>query len=93
MEDAYFPRGLDGEFEESGPDYFDENSFEHLREFYDRLRTVYRSRPGGMTRVVWGMEVLLSPANRLVDPGKDFLAPHPAIRWVGTQTEGSGDEQ
>lgn len=86
-----FPRGLDGEFSESDPDWFDEDDREHLRELFDRLKKVYRRRPGGMNRVIWGMDCLMNEANRLVDPDKDYLAPHPAIRWVEPQPEGEGN--
>lgn len=101
FEDEVYPRGLDGEFDEDAPDYFDADDEEHLRELWKRLRKVYRRCPGGMNRVIFGMSCLLMPENRLVDPDKDHLAPHPAIRWVeqeateGTeaQPEGEGDGQ
>ncbi len=88
FEDDQFPRGLDGEFSESDPDYFDEDDGDHLRALYRRLREVYRRRPGGMNRVIWGMDTIMNPANRIVDPDKDHLVPHPAIRWVDGEQKG-----
>ena len=76
-----YPRGLDGEFSEDDPDYFDEDNDDHLRAFYRRLREVFRQQPGGMNRVIFGMEVLLNPKNRIVDPDQDVLAFHPLITW------------
>lgn len=90
FEDGQFPRGVDGEFDE-GETYFEEDSFEHLKALYERLRAVYRRQPGGMNRVVFGMSCLLMPENRLVDPDRDSLAPHPAIRWAEPETEGAGE--
>ena len=94
FEDELYPRGLDGEFECSDQqewDWFDEDSFDHLRALYDRLREVYRRCPGGMNRVIFGMGCLLMPENRLVDPDKDHLAAHPAIRWVDRVDGVDGD--
>lgn len=85
FEDDQYPRGLDGEFDEEGPVWFDEDDPQHLRELYDRLREVYRRRPGGMNRVIFGMCTIMNPENRLVDPDKDYLAPHPALRWVESE--------
>lgn len=81
FEDRCYPRNIDGEFEENGREDFDEDDFECLRALYRRLEHVYRKQAGGMNRVVFGMSCLLMPENRLIDPDKSYLAPHPAIRW------------
>lgn len=92
-DDDQFPRGLDGEFSESDPNYFDEDDSDHLRALYRRLREVYRRSPGGMNRVIWGMDCLMNPENRLVDPDKDHLAPHPAIRWAEAEQKAPAVEE
>lgn len=81
FEDDQYPRGLDGEFDENAPSWFDEDDKKHLRMLFDRLKEVYRKSPGGMNRVIWGMDTLMNPDNRLLDPDKDYLAPHSAIVW------------
>lgn len=40
----------------------------HLLDIADR---------GSLMRVIWGMAVLLDPANKIVDPGADTLEHHP----------------
>lgn len=42
----------------------------HLLEVADR---------GSLSRVIWGMAVLLDPANKIVDPKADTLEHHPDI--------------
>lgn len=70
-----YPRGVDGEFNENDPDYFDEDDREHLKVFLDRMKEL----SGGLFRVVFGFATLMNPANELVDPDLDHLALHPRL--------------
>lgn len=82
LEDEQMPRNADGEFEDDGVAWFDEDDFQHLRLFYDRLKAAYRKRGGAMNRVVWGMSVLCDPQNRVIHPESDHLMLHPSLRYV-----------
>lgn len=42
-------------------------------------------RKGGLGRVTWGMEVLLDPANKIVDPDADTLEHHPERKALEQQ--------
>lgn len=88
FDDRIFPRGLDGEFDPGRSD-FDEDDYDDLRALYERLEAVMRQ--GGLTRVIGGMHTLMNPENRIIDPDKDHLAPHPALRWVETETQQEGE--
>lgn len=74
-----FPRLPDGNFSESDPDHFDEDNPHHIRVLYDRLKAVIDPAPGAMNRVVFGYTTLANPANAIIDPDLDYLAPHPSI--------------
>jgi hypothetical protein len=86
LEDDAMPRDAKGEHPER-MEMFDPDSYDDLRHFYDVLYEAYRSRAGGMNRVVWGMDILLNPDNNLVDPDADHLAPHPDIAALSTKLE------
>jgi hypothetical protein len=53
----------------------------HLLEIADR---------GSLMRVIWGMGVLLDPANRVVDPDADTLQHHPATVAALSAMKASG---
>lgn len=87
IDSGYFPRdvalGTNGDESDDGEDephvHFDPDDPKHLRALYDRLKYCLRAAPGGVARVLYGMDVLLDPANAIVDPGVTHLALHPRI--------------
>jgi len=61
--------------DEEGSEEFDSEDVEHC---YRAMKEVLRIvRRGSIGRVVFGMYVLLDPANKLVDPDADTLERHP----------------
>lgn len=74
----FFPEGSEGS---NDPDDFDLDDDEHcgrvLRHIHELLQA------GSIGRVIWGMYVLLDPANELIDPDADTLEPHPDIAQDG----------
>lgn len=75
--DGYLYSGSDdGDAE---PPRFDAQNRDHLAGFYQTIMRIYRTRPSGLSRVVYGMEVLLDPANEIVDQNDTALALHPSI--------------
>ncbi len=81
FEDGQFPRGVDGEFDSVDDSYFDEDDETHLRALYRRLDHFMgrdSQTSGDLRRMVIGYAVLCDPENEIVDPEKDYLAPHPS---------------
>lgn len=77
---GHFPRGIDGEFNESDPEFFDADDEKHLRVFHDRVTTLMNQAPGGLSRVVFGFcGVLASDVNEIIDPDSDVLSWHPKL--------------
>ncbi len=72
-----YPRGIDGEFDENAPEYFDPNNEEHLRIFYDRIMAAFNLSPGGIGRVIWGFHTIMH--NDIVNPDSDVLELHPRL--------------
>lgn len=74
LDRRFFPEGAEGD---NDPEDFDRYDDEHcgmaLRHVLDILER------GSIGRVIWGMYVLLDPANKVVDPDADTLEPHPEI--------------
>lgn len=66
--DARLPDGADNE------DFYSENAEDCYRAMKEVLGIV---RSGSIGRVIWGMAVLLDPANKVVDPDADTLEDHP----------------
>ena len=54
---------------------FDSEDAEHCYRAMKEVLGIVRS--GSIARVVWGMYVLLDPANKVVDPDADTLENHP----------------
>lgn len=72
-----FPRLPTGGYQENDPTLFDPENPQHLGEFFKRIIGCTRLSRGGVGRVVWGYQTMIS--NNLVDPEKDYLAIHPRI--------------
>lgn len=68
-----FPEALRPDPDDLAP--FDEDNGEHCREAMEHLLKLVRS--ASLTRVVFGMAVLLDPRNKMVDPEADTLEHHP----------------
>ncbi len=45
------------------------------------------AQDGSLMRVIWGMHVLLDPANKIIDPDADTLEVHPEIVAMKTQRD------
>ena len=77
IDGGQYPRGLDGEFDQEDPDFFDEDDGEHCRVFVKRVLAVLNQRCGCMNRVVWGMSTALH--NDVFDETKETLEWHPTL--------------
>lgn len=98
MDRRFFPEGAEGE---NDPEYFDCDDDAHCGQ---ALRHILRILQGGsIGRVIWGMYVMLDPANKVVDPDADTLEDHPdtvaAMRdrermdWLADPANGIGNVQ
>lgn len=70
-----YPRGVDGKYGEDDPSFFDWDNPEHVAAFSDRI--LHLQGKCSLTRVIFGMQTLLSPENAIVDPDVDYLKLHP----------------
>lgn len=62
------------------PEWFDEDNYEHLRAFYDAVKSTLDKAPGYPGRVIGGMcYVIMYDKNEIVDPDSDTLDLHPNI--------------
>lgn len=62
------------------PDWFDEDNYEHLRAFYDAVKSTLDRAPGYPCRVIGGMcYVILYEKNQIVDPDSDVIELHPRL--------------
>lgn len=62
------------------PDWFDEDSYDHLRAFYDAVKVTLNRAPGWPVRVIGGMcYVILYEKNEIVDPDSNVLGLHPRL--------------
>mgnify|MGYP006345400205 FL=1 len=68
----FFPEGSEGS---NDPEDLDLNDDEHCGQVLRHLHDVLQG--GSIGRVIWGMYVLLDPANKLVDPNASTLEAHP----------------
>lgn len=74
----------DGEMPDADDlDYFDIDDAGQCRGIVAKLIGVVEKRPGAMNRVVWGMAVLLGPANKIVDPHATTLERYPGDAETG----------
>ena len=64
----FFPEGSEGS---NDPEDLDLNDDEHCGQVLRHLHDVLQG--GSIGRVIWGMYVLLDPANKLVDPNASTL--------------------
>ena len=72
MDRRFFPDGAEGE---QDPEDFECDDVAHCGQ---SLRHVLDTLQGGsIGRVLWGMYVMLDPANKVVDPDADTLEDHP----------------
>lgn len=56
---------------------FDADDPAHLAKFYNAIMTLYQGRPGGLARVVAGMETVLN--NNVLDPDDKIMSLHPRL--------------
>ena len=68
----FFPEGSEGS---NDPEDLDLNDDEHCGQVLRHLHDVLQG--GSIGRVIWGMYMLLDPANKLVDPNASTLEAHP----------------
>jgi len=72
MDLRFFPEGAEGD---SDPDDFDRDNDAHCGQALRHVLDILQG--GSIGRVIWGMYVLLAPANKVVDPDADTLEDHP----------------
>lgn len=75
-----FPVDVDGEFNESDPDWFDLDDAEHCQTVLKRIVKVLDKSPGCMNRVIWGFHTIMH--NDICDPDSDVLDWHPDFHPV-----------
>lgn len=71
--------------EDEDPEDFDSADDEQCGRALRHVLAVLRD--GSIGRVVWGMEVLLDPANKVVDPSADTLEDHPDVAQAKADRE------
>lgn len=87
---------------DTDPGFFDEHDDEQAAMAMRQLLNLVGR--GSLERVVWGMSVLLDPANKLVDPDANTLERHPddiaankdaeRYRWMRSNNPGKyGDDE
>lgn len=74
FERGHFP--VDEDAEDYEP-FYDDNP-EHCLRAMEMI--LYKLQLGSLSRVVFGMSVLLDPKNEAVDPACDYLENHPKVR-------------
>lgn len=68
------------EGDENVPDYFEPDNYNHLRHFYDLIKSSLDNAPNWHGRVIGGMcYVILWDKNEIVNPEADVLELHPKI--------------
>ena len=72
LDRQFFPPEAAGD---NDPEDFDLKDDAHCGQVLRHLRQVLQG--GSIGRVIWGMYVLLDPANKLLDPKASTLEPHP----------------
>lgn len=56
---------------------FDVDDPSHLRAFYERIMSCAKAAPGGISRVIWGMDTLVR--SDVIDPTTSTLELHPSL--------------
>ncbi len=72
MDRRFFPDGAEGEHD---PEDFDCDDDAHCGQSLRHVLDILQG--GSIGRVIWGMYVMLDPANKVVDPDADTLEDHP----------------
>lgn len=72
MDRRFFPDGAEGD---NDPEDFDCNDDAHCGQALRHVLDILQS--GSIGRVIWGMYVMLDPANKITDPDADTLEYHP----------------
>lgn len=72
MDRRFFPDGAEGD---NAPEDFDCNDDAHCGQALRHVLDILQG--GSIGRVIWGMYVILDPANKVVDPDADTLEDHP----------------
>ena len=75
------------------PDWFDEDNFEHLRAFYDAVKSTLDQAPGYPGRVIGGMcYVIMYDKNEIVDPNSNTIDLHPRLVKALTADQAAGEQ-
>lgn len=74
FEQGYFP----GNDDDEGAELFNDGSPDDCLRAMEMI--LYKLQLGSLSRVVFGMSVLLDPKNEAVDPDCDYLEHHPKVR-------------
>lgn len=72
MDRRFFPDGAEGD---NDPEDFDSSDDAHCGQALRHVLDILQG--GSIGRVIWGMYVMLDPANKVVDPDADTLEDHP----------------
>jgi hypothetical protein len=68
---------------EDRPDYFDPESFEHLKHFYNLFANSLEDAPNWYGRVIGGMcYVIMFDKNEIIDPASETLDLHPKFQCM-----------
>ncbi len=75
---------------EVGQDCFDPDNYDHLRHFYDLIKSGLDRSPNWHGRVIGGMcYVILYDKNEIVDPASDVLELHPRFQKMLDERDGA----
>ncbi len=82
MDSRFFPDGAEGD---NDPEDFDCDDDAHCGQALRHVLDILQG--GSIGRVIFGMYVLLDPANKVVDPAADTLEDHPETLAAMTDAE------
>lgn len=87
ISNGYYP-SLRQDDETKDRSYFDPDSYDDLRKFYDLMQSTLNESPGWPGRVIGGMcFVILYGKNQIVDPDTNTLELHPRFAAVEAQRD------
>lgn len=76
--------------DEVAQDHFDPDDYDHLRHFYDLVKSSLDCTPNWHGRVIGGMcYVILYDKNEIVDPASDVLELHPRFQKMEDERDGA----
>lgn len=71
------------EDEDDAPYHFDQDKFEHLQRFYERVSATLDKSPGYPGRIIGGMcYVIMWDKNEIIDPDADTIELHPKFARI-----------